>query len=228
MKRDVEEVEHVLELNQLLARNDRLGVTIEYGQGKDGYDQWVIVEPNGGGSVTVPYVWIQGELYVGVQKQQRNLNGPGFTTEVPRGLSQVGETHARAAGRETAEETGVDKSLVMRIQPLGTRSTSPNTAHYKTDTRHGQGVHYFQLPLYPEDVQVRHSGNTPLTTVYTLQPSLQGEIREVNEKINPAGLRFLHWSLLSQTDAFTSVGIIRILAAQKKQELLKQNRKEAQ
>lgn len=42
-----------------------MGVEVFYGQGPDGYDQFAIKEPNGGGAVTVPYVVIDGETYIG-------------------------------------------------------------------------------------------------------------------------------------------------------------------
>lgn len=85
-----------LEATALKATQIKMGVQVLYGQGPDGYDQWVIKEPNGGGSVIIPYLWIDGELYVGANRQKRSLTG-GLVTEVPRGFSLPRETHEDAA-----------------------------------------------------------------------------------------------------------------------------------
>jgi 8-oxo-dGTP pyrophosphatase MutT (NUDIX family) len=200
------------EIKPLLIKSHhvKLGVDVSYGQGPDGYDQWVIREPHGGGSVTIPYLWINGELYIGANRQKRSLTG-GLVTEVPRGFSLPHETHEETAKREFQEETGVIKPLAERIEPLHGKPVNPNTAFFQANPHKGEGVKLFGLKVEPNEVQIRRNSEDPRRRVYKFTPELQGEIKELNEKIKPEGIRFFHSSLLSQTsDGFTLQAIARL------------------
>ncbi|HZJ18530.1 MAG TPA: hypothetical protein VFD45_02855, partial [Patescibacteria group bacterium] len=43
-----------LEASAFKSTQTRMGVEVSWGQGPEGYDQWKIREPNGGGSVIIP------------------------------------------------------------------------------------------------------------------------------------------------------------------------------
>lgn len=197
--------------NGLESTNPRVG-TVSYGRGPEGYDRWIIREPNGGGAVTVPYIWIDRGLYVGANKVQRSAAG-GPVTEVPRGFSLPQESHGETAVREFEEETGVT-ALSRRIKDLGGRPVNPNSTFFQADARQREGVKLYGLELNPGEVQVLRDSDNPHTRVYAFTPELQGRISEANEKINPKGIRFYHANLLRNTsDGFTQMAIGRLLTA---------------
>lgn len=203
-------------VTKVSAHQGRMGVDVGYGQGPQGYDQWAIREPNGGGSVTVPYVVIDGELYVGAISQLRPFAGRKIT-EASRGFSLPNELHIDTAKREFGEETGAHESLSSRIHVLEGRPVNPNNTFYIASPTKGEGVRIFGLPIKPEEVELRRSSNDPKRRVYRFTPELQGEIKELNEKINPAGIRFFHESLLGNTsEGFTQIALGKISRALRK------------
>lgn len=219
--------ESPLAASGLQATHTRMGVIVSYGLGPDGYDQWGIREPNGGGSVIIPYLWINGELYIGANRQKRSFTG-GLVTEVPRGFSLPHETHAETAKREFQEETGIVKPLAERVKSLGgkRKPVNFNSTYLIANPRKGEGVKFFGVKIEPSEVEVKREGkkavkvlpdgtkqfvDDPRRTVYKFTPEFQGEIKELNEKIKPQGIRFFHASLLNETsDGFTLEAIGRL------------------
>lgn len=205
-----ETFENNQEITYVKSKHTKLGVEVSYGQGPDGYDQWVIKEPHGGGSVIVPYLIIDGELYVGANRQKRSLTG-GLVTEVPRGFALPHETHEEAAKREFQEETGVVKPLTERVRPLAGKPTNANTAFFQANAKKGEGVKLFGVEINKGEVVLRRDSEDPKRRVYKFTPEVAGEIKELNEKIKPEGIRFFHASLLSETqDGFTLQAIARL------------------
>lgn len=203
-------IEYPVAASLIKSKHTRLGVDVSYGHGPDGYDQWVITEPNGGGSVVVPYLIVDGQLYVGANRQKRSLTG-GLVTEVPRGFSLPHETQEESAKREFIEETGVVKPLVERIEALKGRPINPNSAFFQANPRKGEGVKLFGIKIESSEVELRRDSKDPKRRVYKFNPKLQAEIKEQNEKIKPEGIRFFHSSLLSETsDGFTLQAIARL------------------
>lgn len=199
-----------LEASLIRSHQTKLGVDVTYGQGK--FDQWVIKELNGGGSVIIPYLFIDGELYVGANRQERSLTG-GLVTEVPRGFSLPQETHDETAKREFQEETGVVKPIAERIKALPGRPINPNSAFFQANPRKGEGVKFFGIKIEPNEVELRRDSKDPKRRVYKFNPKLQEEIKEQNEKIKPEGIRFFHSDLLIETsDGFTLQAIARLRA----------------
>ncbi|OGH02847.1 MAG: hypothetical protein A2798_00215 [Candidatus Levybacteria bacterium RIFCSPHIGHO2_01_FULL_37_17] len=214
-----------IQLAALKSQNARMGVEVSYGQNPEGYDGWAIREPNGGGSVTIPYFWLDGELFVGTIRQERKKMG-GLSTEASRGFSLPQESHQDTAEREFAMETGVE-SLGSRIKPIGRRGVNPNSAFFVANTRKGEGVKFFGLEVKSEEVVLKRKGQrvevNPDGTkkviedsrrdVYKFTPQLQGQIRELNEKIKPEGIKFFNSRLLSETgDGFTLQAIAKLQA----------------
>lgn len=200
-----------LEVALLRSHQTQLGVDVSFGlDPEDGYDRWVIKEAHGGGSVIIPYLWIDGELYVGANRQKRSLTG-GLVTEVPRGFSLTKESHNETAMREFQEETGVVKPIAERVEALKGRPINPNSAFFQANPRKGEGVKLFGIKIEPSEVELRRESKDPKRRVYKFSPQLQEEIKEQNEKIKPEGIRFFHSSLLSQTsDGFTLQAIARL------------------
>lgn len=198
------------EVSLLKSSHSKLGVEVGYGQGPDGYDQWVIRESHGGGSVIVPYLIVDGELYVGANRQKRSLTG-GLVTEVPRGFALPTETHEEAAKREFQEETGATKSLAERVKPLVGRPTNSNTTYFQANAKKGEGVKLFGVEIDKSEVVLRRDSSDARRRVYKFTPEVAGEIKELNEKIKPEGIRFFHASLLVETqDGFTLQAIARL------------------
>lgn len=81
---------------------------LNYGKAQEGdFDLWRFHEIGGGGSVILPFVIVNDELYVGVIKQMRpNMGGEVYCAI--GGFLKSGETHFEAATRETLEELGFD------------------------------------------------------------------------------------------------------------------------
>jgi hypothetical protein len=208
-----------LDTAKLEATQTRMQVQVSYGQGPEGYDRFIIKEPNGGGSVTIPYVEIEGDIYIGVNRVGRSATG-GSVLEVPRGFSLPIESHKITAQREVLEETGIKESLVERVKDLGGKPVNPNSTFFEANHRKDEGVKFFGLALKPDEVisAQRHSTEDPTRRVYKFTPELQGEITEANERIKPEGIRFFHADLLRNTnDGFTQIAIARILTASKPQ-----------
>ncbi len=190
-----------------------MGVEFSWGQGPDGYDQWSIREPNGGGAVIISYVVVDGETYVGANLQQRRFTG-GYVTEVPRGFSLPTETHEEAAKREFQEETGAGELLAARVRYLGGKPVNPNETYFIADPHKNEGSKIFGLELTLDEVQLRRRSFDPRLRVYKMTPEFAGEIKALNERIKPEGIRFFHVDLLRNTsDMFTQAAIAKILTA---------------
>lgn len=200
----------IISPNELVANQTKMGTEIRYGERPEGYDGFVIKEPNGGGAVTIPYLFVNGELYVGAQQQKRVTTG-GLVTEVPRGFSLPHEEHDQTAKREFEEETGVTASLADRIKPLPGKPINPNTAYFQANLHKGEGVKLFGIEFKADEVQLRRDSKDPERRVYTFTPDIQGDIKEKNEKIKPEGIRFFHADMLKNTpDAFTLAALARL------------------
>ncbi|MBU2632330.1 NUDIX domain-containing protein [Patescibacteria group bacterium] len=172
------------------------------------------LESQRGGSVIVPYLRVDGELYVGANSQKRSLTGR-FVAEVPRGFSLPQETHEETAMREFQEETGVIRPLAERVEPLAGKPINPNTAFFQANPNKGEGVRLFGVKIEPDEVELRRESENPRFRVYKFTPELQEKIKFLNEKIKPEGIRFFHASLLSETsDGFTIQAIGRLFAVQ--------------
>lgn len=197
-------------ITRIHSRQERMGIDVDYGQGPAGYDQWKIKEPNGGGSVSFPYIKRGKNIYIGLNMVGRPFAGR-IVPEVPRGFSLPKKTHEEAAKREFTEETGAKEDLVDRIHELGGKPINPNSTFFEANPQKGEGVKLFGIPVKNKEVETRRDSNDPKRRVYKFTPKIQGEIKEKNEKIKPEGIRFIHTDLASQTsDAFTLMAIARL------------------
>lgn|GEM_PF-4854953 len=122
------------------------------------------------------------------------------------------ESHDDAARREFQEETGVKESLVQRVYSLRGRPVNPNDTYFVANSHKKEGVKFFGLSVKADEVELRRNSSDARLRVYKFKPDLQGQITEMNERINPAGIRFFHVDLLQNTsDGFTQIAIGKIL-----------------
>jgi len=136
---------------QVELHNPHIGTTVTYGMRPEGYDGVVIHERRGGGAVTVPYVVEEGEPYIGLLHEERQLMG-GMVWNVPRGMLQPDETHEEGALREFHEETGY--LAVGRTVDLLAMEVNSNSAVFDT-SREGEGIRlgdagirtHFEVPV---------------------------------------------------------------------------------
>lgn len=83
-----------------------------------GYDTWAKHERGGGGSVIVPFCWINGGLYVGLIKERRMLQTEdGYAWNAPMGYLEPGKSHFETALEEFSDEVGM-KPQAERVQLL--------------------------------------------------------------------------------------------------------------
>lgn len=137
----------VMEPGVMTARQATLGVTINYGMTPGGFDGFVISQ-DCGGVVIVPFVEIEGQLYIGVVEQKRPLQqSGGMVLNVPRGFSD-GDAFEDEARRELKEEMGINPELFIG---LGGQPTNPNSTFFQT-TEAKQGDRWFGVALVPDQV----------------------------------------------------------------------------
>ena len=144
----------------------RLG-RVEYGAERnlDGtpsnYDSWIFHEL--GGTATIPWTIIAGQLYVGLIRQKRNseidaeFNPDGKILNIPRGFLDAVTDRARAAARkELYEEVGVFDGVPC---DLGGQNVTANNAWFgysrmnvgdTTETFYQGGVRFFGVQVKPD------------------------------------------------------------------------------
>ena len=116
-----------------------------YGQRPEGYDAWVYYEPGGGGGATVPFVrHPEKGLLVALVREARANMGDTPVFDLIGGFVDPGETHAAAADRETAEETGI---IGVRSIELAGAPANANRAFWVTDPAKDEGLHVRGLEL---------------------------------------------------------------------------------
>ena len=135
--------EQVTDVETLEITNAGMGIKLSYGQRLEGFDGFIIREPNGGGSVTIPYFVDEktGILFVGLIEENRAYGG-GSVLNVPRGFAEPGETHFGAAVRELGEETGV-QAFANRVEILPGDKLNPNSTFFVANPAKNEGVGLF-------------------------------------------------------------------------------------
>lgn len=131
--------------------NPARGLEYRLGRRIDGFVGVIDHEPGGGGAVIVPWVEINGVLYVGLLKQRRVTQNMYFDIwNVPRGYMDPGETHFEAASREFSEETGF-KRPEKRIVLLGGAPVNSNSAKQDT-SRALEGARFYHFEVYTHEI----------------------------------------------------------------------------
>lgn len=191
--------------------NEKMGIEIRYGMRAEGYDGILFHEPSGGGSVLIPYVIHEGELYIGLVEERRKNMG-GNVLDAPGGFIDPGETPFETATREFEEETGAtaDKNKVIDLNEYYEPANS-NRAIVDT-SRKGEGAHFYAIEFTKEQVEL--SANLELGVPILLFK--KGSIKPVEnnkgaEKI--FGCRFYPWHIAAtRSDMFANAMFSRLAA----------------
>jgi len=191
---------------QVELHNPHIGTTVTYGMRPEGYDGVVIHERRGGGAVTVPYVVEEGEPYIGLLHEERQLMG-GMVWNVPRGMLQPDETHEEGALREFHEETGY--LAVGRTVDLLAMEVNSNSAVFDT-SREGEGIRFYGVRFQPRELVFDEQSE-----LFRFPPEVQPlDMTKFGERITK--VEFRHWEEAAQSpDMFTiaAVGLIQARAA---------------
>jgi ADP-ribose pyrophosphatase YjhB (NUDIX family) len=154
--------------------------------------------------VIVPYLKIEGELYVGVLRQYRH-NHVGEVLNVPRGFLDLGESHDEAARREFSEETGYARASAM--VPLEGEPANPNSSFFFTPD--GEGVRFFAVQLALDDVENR-DGRIVFRRDRTRTDPISASHR-LAERVQD--VQFIYWADAALvSDLFTVSAVARLLA----------------
>ncbi|OGD94983.1 hypothetical protein A3F02_03735 [Candidatus Curtissbacteria bacterium RIFCSPHIGHO2_12_FULL_38_9b] len=200
--------EVVDEVSSIRLIQERMGVYAEYGKTPGGWDGLALEEVGGGGSVTVPYLNIDDEIYIGVVEENRP-NAGGMVLNVPRGFMDPGETHFQTAKRELTEETGYEP-VEKRIQSLEGDPMNPNSTYFVT--KGDGGVRVYKVEIREDEVMtVVHDADKPEGRVYAFNPEVLNAESKMGEKVMKS--RFIHWSkVIKLNDMFTVAAVGRLLA----------------
>lgn len=179
---------------------------LNYGLTPGGYDGLSFHEVGGGGAVTVPYVIINEELYIGLVEQYRHNQG-GKIWNLPRGFLDPGENHFGAAIRETKEETGFTFSVPKRLKELAAWPGNPNSAFFETPTK-DEGVRFYALQILPDEVEETTEAGI---TTFRFKPGLLKPASKQAEIISRC--EFAHWTeTMKLGDLFTRAGVGTLLS----------------
>lgn len=194
--------QEVPDVTSLELHQEKMGVSLKYGQHPGGYDSFEIHEQGGGGAVTVPYAIVEGRLLIGVVAQNRPAAG-GVVLELPRGFLDPGENHDEAALRETHEETGLD-AVKSRLIKLGSER-NPNSTFFNT-SKDGEGISFYAIQVEPNElVKVENQDGTS-HYAFTSDIQSQAEGDKAAERI--LGSKFIPVTeAVHSSDILTEAGV---------------------
>lgn len=202
--------EIIPEVRFAILTQNTIKIKMEYGMTPAGFDGIAIEESGGGGSVTIPFVEVDGEVYVGMAIENRPFAG-GRVSNVPRGFLDPGESHFEAARRELGEEIQYEP-VKKDVELLDGEPMNINSTYFVADTP-DKGVRFFKLEVDPGEVRLIDGAQDPVDRVYEFSPDLlrPKEGDRLGERIY--GSRFYHWTkAVKVKDMFTSAGVGRLIA----------------
>ncbi len=230
-------VEEVTTIDRFRAWNTTFG-ELRYGLHKLNYATWAWHENGGGGAIAIPYVWCNGELYIGVVEQDRFFQDQqNCIQNVPRGFLKDELDHFETAKQEFAEEmmvsigmlSGTSDELRARIFPLVGAPGNQNSAFMIQDSSKNEGMRYYGVEMLNVPMMNRYFSCHPSKVRFKL---LEGMVIQYDESKSGMieqikGADFIHVSLISGLgDAFTGMGVFRLqsyLLKNRASELLQQN-----
>ncbi len=122
-----------------------------------GYDTWAKHEFGGGGSVTIPFVRIDGEIYVGLLLEKRLLQTKdGLVWNAIMGYLEPDMSHFETAKNEFAEETGITPAEErLRLLPgeAGNHDNSNCETWGKRPSEEPEGVRFFSYKFSKEELE---------------------------------------------------------------------------
>lgn len=194
--------QEISDVNSAELRQEKMGVSLKYGQHPGGYDSIELHEPGGGGAVTVPYAILDGHLLIGVVAQDRPAAG-GVVLELPRGFLDPGESHDETALRETREETGL-AAVKSRLQKLG-NERNPNSTFFNT-SKDGEGVSFYAIQVEPNELVKIDNPDGTSHYAFTSDIQSQAEGDKAAERI--LGSKFIPVTeAVHSSDILTEAGV---------------------
>jgi len=188
----------------IVIEHPRLG-TLTYGETPLGYDSWSFRENGGGGSVILPFIVANDEVFVGVVRQMRPNQG-GEVWNLPRGFLDPGEDRALSAARELTEEVGLPVQAAD-VFPLPGQPGNPNSAFFETWAE-GEGVTFFGVKVDAALTVRADDGFRFKSEVLDESPLAQRS--RLAEAIGEA--LFIPWYDAAQLgDLFTNAAVARLL-----------------
>ncbi|PLX22052.1 hypothetical protein C0584_00820 [Candidatus Parcubacteria bacterium] len=184
--------------------NENFG-ELNYGMTIPGYDGISFHENSGGGVVCVPFVVIDGRLYIGMVQQERHNQG-GKVWNLPRGFIDPGENHFEAMAREFEEEIRYSSPDKM-VKPLSGDPCNPNSAFFETPNKN-EGVKFFSIEVLPKQLELES-----ISGGFRFRSGILKPLTKAAEQIYSC--RFFPWRETScSSDMFTVAGIARLLSSQ--------------
>jgi len=189
------------EVNILHIDNTRFG-TLTFGLTQAGYPGWTFHEPGGGGSVLVPFTFLQGKLFIGVLWENRpHQNLKKEVQNLPRVFMDRDENHFQAAANALANEVGIDTK--DRITNLRGEPGNPNSAFFETNGK-GEGVKYYSFELLPHELDL--SGPKP-----TISSKILNAVSDSAQKVMKCKF-YTFQEIATPGDLFTPSGATRLVA----------------
>jgi 8-oxo-dGTP pyrophosphatase MutT (NUDIX family) len=199
--------ETIPEVTSLKVVQERMGISLEYGKTPAGYDGLALEEAGGGGAVVIPYVNIDGEIFIGMVEENRPFAG-GTVLNVPRGFLNPGETHFQTAKKELEEETGYT-AVEKRIKPLEGEPMNPNSTFFVAKDP-DKGVRPYKVSINPDEVRLLTDSQNPTEKVYEFNPEVIKPVSRMGERVMRS--KFHHWTAALQVrDMFTVAGVGRLV-----------------
>ncbi len=184
------------------------------------YDTFIFKER--GGAATMPYVFIEGELYVGVVEQRRNpevdpeYNPTGKVWNVPRGFNNFKGLMADTAARECRGEVGVFEGEIFRLPGENVNANNAWFAYYPEQGLNGEsvlvpvrqgGVAMFAVEVRPNHLVKSADGDWYAFSPEALGPRPKGSPYEVI-----GSCRFIRvYDAVDLRDALTLCAVARLL-----------------
>lgn len=180
------------------------------------YDGVGIHSIGGGGVVSIPFLNIEDELYIGLVSQERPRSSVSYPTRIdgtphfesawlntpPRGFIDTCEESRQEALERELEEMGVDvqKIGIQKPIPIGLPQNM-DSAWFGNYTEE-DGVHFYALPIDRGLVKESETAGE-----YVFRDDLPKSMKDLLEPMS--AVRFFKWSVaaLNNGDAFVSIAV---------------------
>ena len=127
----------LVDAKKVVLTQPKFGVQIELGERPEGYEGPIIIEPNGGGEVTLPYFFHPetDEIFVGLLMESRpNMGGPSLC--IVGGLNSVSLSRDETQSKEAEEEAGMETEAEL----LPGAFVNSNRLFFLADAKKDEGI----------------------------------------------------------------------------------------
>ncbi|OGZ58557.1 MAG: hypothetical protein A3B96_04305 [Candidatus Spechtbacteria bacterium RIFCSPHIGHO2_02_FULL_43_15b] len=191
----------IKKVNHLRLFHPRIQYEYQFGMRNEGYCGVISHAYGGGGSIILPWIIIERQLFVCVVRQYRPTIREENVLNAPMGRLDFGEEHLETAIRELREETGFTVSP-DRIKLLPGNNINPQASSHDT-SRNNEGLHFFSIEILPDEVWPIMPG------FYAFKPQLLSVPEDSDEKIDAC--YFIPWRDAAKLEEMTTRGIVGTL-----------------